>query len=372
MITGHPIYLFFCLILNCFVSAATRQFSFPHPSLLGRCLLDAPGSLLLVQAEMLPRWKSALQDFVKILCIPNHKKMRLGWEMKSILSFPLERTSFVFLFKVFGLSTHAIDFSETGRSLTVADIVAAQLILAPVQIFSSEGGSEAQRKQSHKLGVIFPFEDSICARSLKTLIIWAPKKDFGSVCPVNSPQVVRVYACIFLKSGYQRHFDALSKPGLEVWDVPEMEFRSMEKALGAEDAEDVCRDFSCGDVVELHSLVALEMNGRVGRLLEWQEASGRWSCLLQPKKLLRAEKQKQKHHLVNVKPCNLRKSIKRTTRAVKRRSAPEPPKVPHPVARVTVCDIFGIYPSREYPAPTFGGSNCMTHHIRLISMTHFF
>ena len=87
---------------------------------------------------------------------------------------------------------------------------------------------------------------------------------------------------------------------------------------------------ACGDLVELHSLVASEMNGRKGRLLEWQEASGRWSCLLlgQPqgsRKRSRKGERQEKGSLVNVKPCNL-KRIGRVRAANKkqRRGIPEP------------------------------------------------
>lgn len=86
----------------------------------GRCLLDAPGTLVLAQGHSLPCWKTALeQSGAKVLCIQNQKRM---------------------------------------RSLAVADILAADFILASLQLFSSEG--------------------------------------------------------------YQRHFDALAKPGLELWCAP--------------------------------------------------------------------------------------------------------------------------------------------------------
>lgn len=190
----------------------------------GRCLLDAPGTLVLVQAHMLPSWKAALQDSAKILCIPNHKKM---------------------------------------RSLKVADLVAAEVILASLQLFGSEG--------------------------------------------------------------YQRHFDSLSKPGLEVWEA-----NLPEPPVADDGGEGGEETLACGDLVELHSLVASEMNGRKGRLLEWQEASGRWSCLLlgQPqgsRKRSRKGERQEKGSLVNVKPCNL-KRIGRVRAANKkqRRGIPEP------------------------------------------------
>ena len=51
----------------------------PHPHLRGRCLLEAPGTLVLAQGHSLPCWKAALeQSGVKVLCIQNQKRMRRG------------------------------------------------------------------------------------------------------------------------------------------------------------------------------------------------------------------------------------------------------------------------------------------------------
>ena len=61
-----------------FFSYTSIKFNSCGGEALGRCLLDAPGTLVLVQAHMLPSWKAALQDSATILCIPNHKKMRPG------------------------------------------------------------------------------------------------------------------------------------------------------------------------------------------------------------------------------------------------------------------------------------------------------
>eukprot|EP00435_Cladocopium_sp_Y103_P046188 s1049_g13.t1 len=166
-----------------------------------RCLLDAPGTLVLAQGHSLPCWKAALeQSGVKVLCIQNQKRM---------------------------------------RSLTVADILAADFILASLQLFSTEG--------------------------------------------------------------YQRHFDALAKPGLELWCPADPELEADPQPVEPPSSAPA---LSCGDVVQLHSLERqAELNGRKGRLLEWQSSSGRWSCLLQPEKGKRRE---VKQVLVNVRPCNVK------------------------------------------------------------------
>eukprot|EP00438_Fugacium_kawagutii_P014809 Skav234783 [mRNA] locus=scaffold69:29217:36988:+ [translate_table: standard] len=165
----------------------------------GRCLLDAPGTLVLAQGHSLPCWKAALeQSGVKVLCIQNQRRM---------------------------------------RSLAVADILAADFILASLQLFSAEG--------------------------------------------------------------YQRHFDALAMPGLELWsrEPPPDHVAPREEPPGV-------ATLGCGDVVQLHGLEKqAELNGRKGRLLEWQSSSGRWSCLLQHEKRKRKE---VKQVLVNVRPCNIK------------------------------------------------------------------
>ena len=78
--------------------------------------------------------------------------------------------------------------------------------------------------------------------------------------------------------GYQRHFDSLSKPGLELF----------------EELEPPATAFSCGAEVLLHGLKRSELNGLRGRLVEWQPEAGRWACVLGSKKV------------VNVREVNLK------------------------------------------------------------------
>ena len=63
--------------------------------------MDAPGTLLLVQAGAMKAWQSALEG-QKLLVINGHQRL---------------------------------------RRLSVADILAAELILAPLQLFSTEGAA---------------------------------------------------------------------------------------------------------------------------------------------------------------------------------------------------------------------------------------
>ena len=101
--------------------------------------------------------------------------------------------------------------------------------------------------------------------------------------------------------GYQRHFDALAKPGLELWCAPPEQTDPVEAPSPSSTASAA---FGCGDVVQLHGLEKqADLNGRKGRLLEWQSSSGRWSCLLHPEKRKRRE---VKQVLVNVRPCNVK------------------------------------------------------------------
>ena len=100
--------------------------------------------------------------------------------------------------------------------------------------------------------------------------------------------------------GYQRHFDALAKPGLDLWCSPTDDVTPPEQPPPVETAPPPA--LRCGEMVQLHGLERVELNGCKGRLLEWQDATGRWSCLLTEKKK-RKDSQKL---LVNVKPCNVK------------------------------------------------------------------
>lgn len=65
------------------------------------CRVDAPGTLLLVQTSAMSGWKSSLEKMgQKLLVISGHERM---------------------------------------RRLAVADVLAAELILAPLQLFATEG-----------------------------------------------------------------------------------------------------------------------------------------------------------------------------------------------------------------------------------------
>ncbi|CAJ1417488.1 unnamed protein product [Effrenium voratum] len=174
----------------------------------GPCRVEAPGMLILVQQDTLQDWQATLP---KALVIPGYQKM---------------------------------------RALTVADVLAAEVVLAPVQLFSSEA--------------------------------------------------------------YQRHFDLLSKPGLQVFDAPGAEPEPPE--------QEAPEELSCGLAVELQGLVAkAELNGRQGRLVEWQQEKGRWSVLLQKRK-------RQEEALVNVRPGNL-KVLRKGPRPRRGRRTPGQPKV---------------------------------------------
>eukprot|EP00931_Biecheleriopsis_adriatica_P047138 TRINITY_DN27147_c0_g1_i1.p1 TRINITY_DN27147_c0_g1~~TRINITY_DN27147_c0_g1_i1.p1 ORF type:complete len:1922 (-),score=400.77 TRINITY_DN27147_c0_g1_i1:58-5130(-) len=235
----------------------------------GRCRLETGASLVVVSQESLACWQQSLEKLVdpasfKVVIVRNHNRM---------------------------------------RSLTVADILGADLVLVPLQLFSSEA--------------------------------------------------------------YQRHFDQLSKPGLQVWDAASLRRREAlreheaqaeveaaptrmaeaELAPGAGSeaagiAEVVAEEeeqpppppshgegLSPGVIVELFDLCARpDLNGRRGRLLAWQEDSGRWNCrLLRPApgtRVASGEKDQGKRgrrlgqkrrgkrsrgqQLVNVRPSNCR------------------------------------------------------------------
>jgi len=96
----------------------------------------------------------------------------------------------------------------------------------------------------------------------------------------------------------------LAKPGLELWCAPaDPDLETTDPQPSVESPSSTA-PLSCGDVVQLHGLERqAELNGRRGRLLEWQSSSGRWSCLLQPEKGKRRE---VKQVLVNVRPCNVK------------------------------------------------------------------
>eukprot|EP00930_Biecheleria_cincta_P034416 TRINITY_DN23790_c0_g1_i1.p1 TRINITY_DN23790_c0_g1~~TRINITY_DN23790_c0_g1_i1.p1 ORF type:complete len:1916 (+),score=366.35 TRINITY_DN23790_c0_g1_i1:46-5793(+) len=258
----------------------------------GRCRLNTQASIVVTQPEGLARWQDALERLVdpkgvKILIISNHTRM---------------------------------------RSVTVADVIAADLILVSVQLFSSEA--------------------------------------------------------------YQRHFDQLSKPGLQVWDAASVRRRSAAAAVRrlqqgslagvaeepvddasvpAGDASELAAaietlqpdqaaghgeaietskpDHAGGDddtehgellpgaLVQLHGLSARpELNGRRARLLRLQEDSGRWSCrllcLTAPKKAPskteaqgtscrgRRGRRQARRQVVNVRPGNLQ-SLARRKRRIK-------------------------------------------------------
>ncbi|CAE6925998.1 fhkA [Symbiodinium sp. CCMP2456] len=188
-----------------------------------RCRLEATATLILVQQQSLPYWQQALEAAPmsrrRVVIIGNQRKM---------------------------------------RSLTVAEVVEADLILVSVQLFSSEA--------------------------------------------------------------YQRHFDSLSKPGLQVWDASSLQKR-IDTVQGQGDAEpeELCQDvegsFEQGDLVTIHGLIAkAHLNGRRGQLIGWQEDTGRWSCLLEASKSAKVPKSTAKRkrstpesgQLINVRPCNLR------------------------------------------------------------------
>ncbi|CAE7040695.1 fhkA [Symbiodinium sp. KB8] len=188
-----------------------------------RCRLEATGTLILAQQQSLPYWQQALEASPlsrrRVVIVANQRKM---------------------------------------RSLTVAEVVEADLILVSVQLFSSEA--------------------------------------------------------------YQRHFDSLSKPGLQVWDASSLQKR-IDTVQGQGDAEpeELCQDvegsFEQGDLVTLHGLIAkAHLNGRRGQLIGWQEDTGRWSCLLEAPKSAKVPKPTAKRkrstpesgQLINVRPCNLR------------------------------------------------------------------
>ena len=96
--------------------------------------------------------------------------------------------------------------------------------------------------------------------------------------------LILVSVQLFSSEAYQRHFDSLSKPGLQVWDASSLQKR-IDTVQGQGDAEleDLCQEvegnFEQGDLVTIHGLIAkAHLNGRRGQLIGWQEdAQGFWA-----------------------------------------------------------------------------------------------
>ena len=105
---------------------------------------------------------------------------------------------------------------------------------------------------------------------------------------VVEADLILVSIQLFSSEAYQRHFDSLSKPGLQVWDTSSLEKRTeMEADIDPLVSNELWQHgessdtFEQGDVVEMHGLIAkAHLNGRRGQLIGWQEDTQRWSCLL--------------------------------------------------------------------------------------------
>jgi len=209
-----------------------------------RCRIEAAGTLILVHHQALQHWQQVLES------ASGHTDMR----------------------------ALVITTQRRMRSLTVADIIGADLIIASTQLFSSEA--------------------------------------------------------------YQRHFDQLSKPGLDVWDAASLSKRQaaqeiQEEKSAASDSEPL---FTAGDLVVLSGLISkAHLNGRLGQLIAWDEDAGRWSCLLQsPAKgtskggatsVVPPRKRGMNSQLVNVRPYNLKaaRGSGRPRAQAKRRQLEQPP-----------------------------------------------
>ena len=168
------------------------------------------------------------------------------------------------------------------RSLTVADILAADFILAPLQLFSAEG---------LLLKAFFQNTIGLCE---------AGNVRFSSLYISWLGIMNQTSTILHLLGGYQRHFDALAKPGLDLWCSPADD--DVTPPVEAPRENPPAEPLRCGEMVQLHGLERVELNGCKGRLLEWQGATGRWSCLLTEKK----KRKDSKKLLVNVKPCNVK------------------------------------------------------------------
>ena len=128
-------------------------------------------------------------------------------------------------------------------------------------------------------------------RSLYLLVsCWACRRRWSNpvhVAKVVEADLILVSTQLFSSEAYQRHFDSLSKPGLQVWDTSSLQLRKEPEAEA--DASPVPDElfhgeeasFEQGDLVRIHGLIAkAHLNGRQGQLIGWQEDTGRWSCLL--------------------------------------------------------------------------------------------